>query len=92
MRKLRYWAVCPVPHHKSPKSMRLAFSELELYSYIHIPKSIGLMKRFEKLNYYIWKYCISLKLLKVLKKKNKKPPLKNQATLSSSLTVLGEHC
>jgi len=70
MRKLRYWAVCPVPHHKSPKGMRLAFSELGLYSYIHIPKSIGLMKRFEKLN------CISLKLLKLLKQKKstlKKP-------------------
>lgn len=91
MRKLRYWAVCPVPHHKSPKRMRLTFSELGLYSYIHIPKSIGLMKRFEKLNYYIWKDCISLKLLKVLKEKKKKP-LKHQATLSSSLTVLGEHC
>ena len=51
--------------------MRLTFSELGLYSYIHIPKSIGLMKRFEKLNYYIWKDCISLKLLKVLKGKKK---------------------
>ena len=68
--------------------MRLAFSELGLYSYIHIPKSIGLMKRFEKLNYYVWKDCISLKLLKVLKQKTKQ----NKTSKTPSNFNLISHC